>query len=93
MSFRDYDLENIIFDAPDGKSYSIKKMREYPQYKFMKKVEIQKGDMLDEIACRPDVYGENSEAEYYKIAEFNMIDLFDVRFDLDRIKVINIPVL
>ena len=92
MSVRDYDLDDIVFTAYDGKTYTIKDMREYPPYQLWFQMNVDGGVELDEIASRNEIYGEGGESEYYKIAEFNKEALFDSKFDLRNMKTIDIPV-
>lgn len=91
MSLRDFDVNDIVFTDINGKSYSIKDMREYPTYTTWFKYDLQQGDSLEEIASSMGVYGSGQESEYYKIAEHNIKNLFDAQFDLSRLKSINIP--
>lgn len=90
---RDFTLSDIVFTSFEGKSYTIKEMRDYTlnSYQTWFIHELKTGEDLDEIASRRSVYGESSESEYYRIAENNMVDLFNNKFKLSRMKTLNIP--
>lgn len=91
MSLRDVDIPNVVFVNSDGKSFTIKDMKEYTPFDTWFQYPIKEGDELYEIASRQDVYGEDSEAEYYRIAEHNIAALFNVQFDLSKLTTLNIP--
>lgn len=92
MSLRDRTLDDIVFTAISGESFTIKTMREYPSYQMFTQYNMKDNEQLDEIASRTEIYGDEGEMLYYKIVEFNKEILFDAKFDLSRIKTINIPV-
>lgn len=89
---RDMFLDDIVFESASGKSYTIKDMREYPEYVFWKRIKINSGDDLDEIASRNTVYGQDGELLFYTIFEFNRVALFDLQFDTTLLRTIDIPV-
>ena len=54
-------IPNITFTDKNNTSYTIKAMREIPtDYVLNKKLIVTSKDMLDEIACREDVYEQGS---------------------------------
>jgi hypothetical protein len=85
------DVETITFRALNGKSYAVKDLREIPVQSIRKSIQYESVNTLDEIASRPEVYGEYAEDQTYKIFEANMVKIFDVRFDMTRIKRLDIP--
>lgn len=72
--------------------YTIKGIKDIPVYSRTIEIKILKGQLLDEIATKPEVYGEGKEFESYKIFEANVAALVDAKFDLSNIKTLKIPV-
>ena len=89
---RDMYIPNIVFKAANGISYTIKDLREYPEYIFWKTINFNAQDELDEIASRTNIYGQDGEFLFYKIFEFNRVALFDLQFDTTLLRTIDIPV-
>lgn len=92
MNIRDNDIPDIVFTDINGVSRTVKDVREYVPRVLWFAYNVQSGDEIDEIASRPDVYGEDGEINYYKIIEMNKESFFDVMFDLSKLKTLNIPV-
>lgn len=85
-------IDNISFTNRDNKTIEIKDIREYPSYEILSSLKISSEDKFDEIASRPEIYGEDSEDESYKIVDFNIVKLFDNDFDLSKIQRIDLPI-
>jgi len=85
------DTPEFTFIDIDGESHSLKEMRDIPVYTQSVVVNVNNGDMIDEIASRPEVYGEGSEDLSYKIFEANIITLFENDFSLTNIKKLLAP--
>lgn len=66
-------------------------MREYPDYNLMATINILEKDMLDEIACRDEIYGEGNERMSYTIFEMNREKLAENNFNLSKLKKLMIP--
>lgn len=58
---------------------------------FLKEIDIQTGDMLDEIAQRKDVFDSENEQLWYFIFDFNAADIIDNGFSLTGINKLKIP--
>lgn len=84
-------LGNIAFTRIDGKSYTVKDFREFPEYVKMKSVKTKRGDFIDEIATRKDVYGRGAEPESYRIFEMNAVKIAENNFDIVKCKTLDIP--
>lgn len=84
-------IGSVSFTDRNNRTVEIKDMREYPGYEILNSLKITSEDKFDEIASRPEVYGEDSEDESYKIVDFNRVELFDNDFDLSRIRRVNLP--
>jgi len=89
---RDLSVETISFLDANKKTYAIKDMTEYVDYALSFILPIQNKDRIDEIATRKDVYGEDSEEDIYKIIEMNIVELFESKFNLSKLKELKIPV-
>lgn len=87
-----FAIPTISFTDVNNKQYLIKDMREYPAYTSNATLQLNAKDMLDEIASRPEVYGDGGEVLSYKLAEANIVALMDNNFDLSKLKRIVIPV-
>jgi len=85
------EIDNIIFENKDGKSYTIKDLREYPDYTTLTSLDIEENAMIDEIASRPEIYGEGAEYQSYEIFEHNRIKIFEARFLLSKVSNLRIP--
>lgn len=86
------NVDDIIFVDRDGKSHVVKDIRQFESYQLMTSIKIQSGDMIDEIACRNDIYGDDAEMLIYKIFDFNRIKIAEANFDLSKITSLDIPV-
>jgi hypothetical protein len=86
------EIANVSFTNALGKTYNIKDLREFPnnQTKAMT-IKLKKGDSLDEIANRRDIYGADSEISIYQIFDFNKVAITEAGFDLDKLKSLDIP--
>lgn len=85
------EIENIVFENKDGNSFTIKDMREFPDYTLLAEVEIDNDDMVDEVASRPEIFGAESEGQSFKIVDYNIIKIFEARFDLTKLEKLRIP--
>jgi len=85
-------IPTITFEDKDGNKFPVKDLREIPLYETAFEIDIVKGDRIDEIASRSNVYEEQSEDLSYLIFEHNIIDIVEARFDLEKLKRIQIPV-
>ena len=85
------ETDTIKFTTIDGKELSIKDIREYESLESVAKINVYDSKFIDEIATREDVYGEESEFESYKIADQNIVNLFENSFDITKIKTLGIP--
>lgn len=65
--------------------------REIPSYETAFVLDVDASSMLDEIASRSDVYGAGNEDLAYKLFEANIVSFVDNRFDISKIRKLNIP--
>ncbi len=84
-------IEDIEFTDINGNTVVVKDMREYSDYNLMAIIKINENDMLDEIACRDEVYGEGNESMSYAIFEMNREKITENDFSLSKIKSLMIP--
>lgn len=85
------EIDNVIFTNKDGNSFTIKDMREYPDYTLLMPLEIGEDEMIDEIASRPDIYGDEAESQSFKIFENNKVKIFEARFMFSKLRKLRIP--
>ena len=85
------EVENVVFTNKDGNSFTIKDMREYPEYTTLLPLEIDENVMVDEIASRPEIYGLGAEDQSFKIFEHNKVKIFEARFMLSKLSKVDIP--
>jgi len=85
------EIETISFTDIIGNQYPVKEMREYPVYQTLFEIKIEDGDYIDEIASRPQVFGEGSEDQAYLIFEHNIVAIAEADWDLSKIKKLRIP--
>lgn len=78
-------IDNISFTNRENVTVNIKDFREYPDYTTFVALKIKQGDRIDEIASRLEVYGNEAEADSYKIVDNNIIKLFENDFDLTKL--------
>ena len=87
------NVQNIIFATYLGDVITIKDFYEIPtSYQKATSVKISAGTLLDEVANRREIYGQDSENSIYKILEFNKTAIFEAGFDLDKVRTLEIPV-
>jgi hypothetical protein len=85
------NVATVVFKALNGVSYSIKDLRDIPIYTTRKTIEY-KGEALDEVASRFEVFGEFMEDQTYRIFESNLTDIFDKRLNFDKVRRLKIPI-
>jgi hypothetical protein len=87
------NVPNILFKTVNGNSFTIKDFREIPTYTLLAAININKDDMLDEIAQRQEVYGEGLEDLCYMLFDMNVEKLAENNFNLSKLQTLQIPVL
>lgn len=89
---RYFDVEEVTFKNALGRSVKIKNLLPVPAHSNNSVViAIAKGDELDEIATRTDIYGEGYESKAYDIFAENIEELTQNDFNMDRLKKLRIP--
>lgn len=89
---RYFNIEEITFKNALGRSVKIKDLLPVPiRSDNSVIIAIAKGDELDEIATRTDIYGEGYESNAYNIFAENIEELVQNDFDMDRLKKLRIP--
>lgn len=84
-------IDTISFTDDRGISYAIKAIRPIEELNTLTRIKINNAAQLDEIATRPEIYGEGFEFLAYKIFDHNVIALAENDFDLSKMKEIKIP--
>lgn len=89
---RYFDVEEVTFKNALGRSVKIKNLLPVPIHSDNSVIiAIAKGDELDEIATRTDIYGEGYESKAYDIFAENIEELTQNDFDMDKLKRLRIP--
>lgn len=85
-------INTISFTDDFGDDFAIKDIRPIPDtYSLKDTVTLRANDRIDEIASRPEYYGDEAEAESYRIVDFNLERLYEAKFNLARIRTLKIP--
>lgn len=87
------NIPAIPFTDSNGNQYQVNDLREYPIYTPAFEQKLQAGDAVDEIASRPDVFGDDGEMSAYAIFEANITSFVENRWSLPAVRSINIPLL
>lgn len=82
---------DVIFTNANGISVTLKETRDLEELETATEIEVRDGDMLDEIATRRDVYGENAETLVYKLFDANAVAIIESGYDLGKMKKLAIP--
>lgn len=89
---RYFDIEDVTFTNKMGRSVKIKGLLPVPvKAERSVNLSLAKGDQLDEIATRTNIYGEGYESKAYDIFAENIEELTQVDFNLDKLKKLRIP--
>lgn len=89
---RYFNIEDITFTNALGRSVKIKDLLPVPTpSENSVTLALAKGDQLDEIATRTNIYGEGYESKSYDIFAENIEEFTQVDFNLDRLKKIRVP--
>jgi len=85
------NVDTITFTDVNNNSYRVKEIRDIISEPISFELNINKGDFLDEIASRKDIYGNYGESETYRIFDANIVRLTEVNFDLTKVRSVKIP--
>jgi hypothetical protein len=85
------NVETITFTNIDGNSYPVKDTREISVQTINQEIDVDKGDLLDEIASRNEVFGANGEIQTWRLFEANIITLTENNFQIENIKKLKVP--
>lgn len=85
-------VDTITYLHTDGNSYPVKDVRLIPEETIGLEIDTKQDDLLDEIASRKSVYGDNGEVQAYRIFDANIVKLTEANFELTNIKRLKIPV-
>jgi hypothetical protein len=89
---RYYKAEEHTFSPADGRQINLKEILPItPRASNTITVKIDSGVMLDEIASRPEIYGDGMEAEAYRIFDENIVELFEARFNMNIVSTLRVP--
>jgi hypothetical protein len=85
------NVDTITFTNYNGNSYPVKDIREITEQTINQEIDINKDDLLDEVASRNEVFGENGEIQSWRLFDANIITLTENNFRLTNIKKLKVP--
>lgn len=89
---RYYQVPTVSFTTFLGDKVAVKDMRPRPGRAVSSyPVTIAAGATLDEVATRPDTFGDGAEGEAYRIFEENDLEIVESGLDLSKLKSLRIP--
>lgn len=87
------DVDTVTFTDINGKQYPVKDRREISTQVQAFEIETKSNDLLDEVASRKEVYGDNGEVHAWRIFDLNIAELTQVDFNMTKIKKLKIPLI
>lgn len=84
-------VDTIVFVDPYRGSVNIKDRRDIPSEDVAFSIDIKNGDMIDEIATRPQVFGTGGETQVYRLFDANMREIVAAGFSLENIQRLKVP--
>lgn len=84
-------VDTVIFTDTNGIPHSVKDRRDISTQTLSHEIDVKEGDLLDEIASRREVFGDFGENQAWRIFDLNIAELYQVDFDLSKIKRLKIP--
>ncbi len=85
------NVDTITFTNIDGNSYPVKDTREISVQTINQEIDVDKGDLLDEIASRNEVFGANGEIQTWRLFDANIVTLTENNFQIENIKKLKVP--
>jgi hypothetical protein len=89
---RYYTADDLTYTTDTGRVVRIKAtLPIVPRAAQSNAVKIDADVALDEVASRPDIYGDGREASAYQVFDENVIELFDARLRMELLGSLRIP--
>lgn len=82
----------VTFNDANGRVAQVRDIRPIPEQVIDFEISTREGDLLDEVASRTNIFGENAESQSYRLFDANIVELFDAEFDMTRIRRLRVPV-
>jgi len=86
------EVDTISFTDIDGNSYPVKDIRPIDTETIAYEIDVKDGDLLDEVASRKEVYGDNGELQSYRLFDANIVKLTEAGFKIQGLKTLKVPV-
>jgi len=86
------NVDKSVYVDPSGNQFELYDLRDILEEQVSFEVDVGENDLLDEVASRPDVFGEYGEAESYRLFDMNIVELTERNFDMSKIKKLKVPV-
>lgn len=87
---RYFDIETVSFTNSAGVTAPVKVTRPISTDPPLFVASVDNG-LLDEIASRKEVYGEEKEDQGFRIFDASILDIVEAGYDLTKVKKVNVP--
>ena len=87
------DVDIISFNDENGVTYPIRDKKDIDTWATGVIIDVHQGNDLDEIATRPEYFGEGSEDMSYAIVEANAVAMAEQEFNIGSMKKMIIPII
>ena len=89
---RYFNIPTVSFNDANGRTVPVKDVRPIGQEVVDFGITTKEGDLLDEIASREEIFGPGSEDESFRLFDANIVELYEARFDVSKVRRLSIPV-
>ena len=86
------NVKIISFNDEVGNTFAVRDKKDIGIYQTSQTISMRNGDKLDEIACRPEIWGDGAEDLSYMIFEVNAEEIVEANLDEGKLKKLIIPV-
>ena len=80
------NVPTYSYPQAGGVTVSVHEMRDLPTYDTAFTMKLFGGEDFDEVASRPEVYGDGAEMNAYKLHEANIVAVFEAMLDYSTIR-------
>lgn len=84
-------VDTITFTNKNGNSFPVKDTRPISEQTINQEIDVTRGDLLDEIASRKEVFGDNGEVQTWRLFDANIVELTENGFEINNIKKLKVP--
>lgn len=92
---RYFGSPTISFTDVDGNEFELIEPQDIQEASEdliqLSQIGISDGDELDLIAQKTEIYGDENEVLWFRIFDFNLVDIVENNYLINGLKVLNIP--